>query len=265
MKQDQDGRAEQRRDVELGAALAALPHPELPREMDARLRAVLSREQSGASQPRSSGHSRRRWPLIAAAAVVAAAAVWALVFLWPGVPGTKTAVPPRAMALLHVELHPLVTWAPRAETRFFFDRGMVYWAVMPWTAHGSARLYRFDPHTGAVTDLLRVDRALRGRHVTDVAIGGRHISVLEWKVLWPEANGADGFRGLLREPLSGGTVPGMDLTPIRPESVGLVGNGGLFSRQGLESTDEILVWHDLRMIAPHARRCRPKEARTSRG
>jgi len=251
MKQDHDSLAEeQRRDIELGAALAALPHPELPEDMDARLRAALGREQIEARRPKSPGHSRRRWPLIAAAAAVAAAAVWALVFLWPGVPGIRTAMPPRAMALLHLELHPLGTWAPRAETRFFFDRGMVYWAVMPWTTHGSARLYRFDPRTGAVTDLRRADKALRGRHVTDVAIGGRHIGVLEWEVLWRAANGTDGFRGLLREPLSVDTMPGMDLTPIRPESVGLVGNGGLFSRQGLESTDEVLVWHDLRMIAP---------------
>ena len=49
MNQDHDELVEKRsRDLELGAALAALPRPELPDDMDARLRAAL---EAGASPP----------------------------------------------------------------------------------------------------------------------------------------------------------------------------------------------------------------------
>ena len=44
---------EQRRDLELGAALAALPHPELPDDMDARLRAAIEVERRRRRRRRS--------------------------------------------------------------------------------------------------------------------------------------------------------------------------------------------------------------------
>lgn len=54
MKQDHDGLIdEQSRDLELGAALAALPHPELPGDMDARLRAAVEAERRRRRRHRS--------------------------------------------------------------------------------------------------------------------------------------------------------------------------------------------------------------------
>ena len=54
MNQDHDGLVdEQRRDLELGAALAALPHPELPDDMDARLRAAVEAERRRRRRHRS--------------------------------------------------------------------------------------------------------------------------------------------------------------------------------------------------------------------
>jgi hypothetical protein len=69
MKQDHDNPVEeQRRDLELGAALAALPHPELPDDMDARLRAALEIER----------RRRRRHRRVATLALAAALAALAL-------------------------------------------------------------------------------------------------------------------------------------------------------------------------------------------
>ena len=53
MNQDHDGRMEQRRDLELGAALSALPHPQLPDDMDARLRAAIEVERRRRRRRRS--------------------------------------------------------------------------------------------------------------------------------------------------------------------------------------------------------------------
>ncbi len=54
MKQHDDGLVEgQRRDRALGAALAALPHPELPDDMDARLRATIEVERRRRRRHRS--------------------------------------------------------------------------------------------------------------------------------------------------------------------------------------------------------------------
>lgn len=63
MKQDNDSLIEgQRRDLELGAALAALPHPELPVDMNARLRAAVETARR---------RKRRRVVVVALAAAVA--------------------------------------------------------------------------------------------------------------------------------------------------------------------------------------------------
>lgn len=54
MKHDDDRHLDEpRRDLELGAALAALPHPELPDDMDARLRAALEAERRRRRRNRS--------------------------------------------------------------------------------------------------------------------------------------------------------------------------------------------------------------------
>jgi hypothetical protein len=54
MNQDHDGLTdEQSRDLELGAALAALPHPALPGDIDARLRAALEAERRRRRRHRS--------------------------------------------------------------------------------------------------------------------------------------------------------------------------------------------------------------------
>ena len=63
----------QRRDLELGAALAALPQPELPDDVDARLRAAVEKE-------RRRNRRRLGWPELLAVlllvVVVAGAAAW---------------------------------------------------------------------------------------------------------------------------------------------------------------------------------------------
>ena len=53
MNQDHDQFVDERRDLELGAALASLPHPELPADMDARLRAALETERRRRRRHRS--------------------------------------------------------------------------------------------------------------------------------------------------------------------------------------------------------------------
>lgn len=53
MNQDHDELADERRNLELGAALAALPHPQLPDDMDARLRAALEVERRRRRRRRS--------------------------------------------------------------------------------------------------------------------------------------------------------------------------------------------------------------------
>jgi hypothetical protein len=53
MNRDRDEFVEGRRDLGLGAALAALPHPELPDDMDARLRAALEAERRRRRRRRS--------------------------------------------------------------------------------------------------------------------------------------------------------------------------------------------------------------------
>ncbi len=69
MNPDRDNVVEApRRDPELGAALAALPHPELPDDMDARLRATIEVER----------RRRRRHRSAAALALAAALAALAL-------------------------------------------------------------------------------------------------------------------------------------------------------------------------------------------
>lgn len=53
MNRDHDVFGDERRDLELGAALAALPHPEVPDDMDARLRAALESERHRRRKHRS--------------------------------------------------------------------------------------------------------------------------------------------------------------------------------------------------------------------
>jgi hypothetical protein len=53
MIQDHDGLVGERRDLELGAGLSALPHPKLPDDMDARLRAALEVERRRRRRRRS--------------------------------------------------------------------------------------------------------------------------------------------------------------------------------------------------------------------
>jgi len=62
MNRDHDAFMDERRDLELGAALAALPHPELPDDMDARLQAALEAER----------HRRRRHRSVATLGLAAA-------------------------------------------------------------------------------------------------------------------------------------------------------------------------------------------------
>ena len=74
MRPDYDSLVEgQRRDLELGAALAALPQPELPDDVDARLRAAVEKE-------RRRNRRRPGWPELLAvlllAAVVGGALAW---------------------------------------------------------------------------------------------------------------------------------------------------------------------------------------------
>ena len=74
MRPDYDSLVEgQRRDLELGAALAALPKPELPDDVDARLRAAVEKE-------RRRNRRRPGWPELLAvlllAAVVGGALTW---------------------------------------------------------------------------------------------------------------------------------------------------------------------------------------------
>ena len=74
MRPDYDSLVEgQRRDLELGAALAALPQPELPDDVDVRLRAAVEKE-------RRRNRRRPGWPELLAvlllAAVVGGALAW---------------------------------------------------------------------------------------------------------------------------------------------------------------------------------------------
>ena len=82
MNQDHDEFVDERRDLELGAALAALPHPKLSDDMDARLRAALEVE-------RRRLRRRRSVTTIALAAALAALAFGAAAFA--GVFNTDTA------------------------------------------------------------------------------------------------------------------------------------------------------------------------------
>ena len=84
VRHDYDSLVEgQRRDLELGAALAALPQPELPDDMDARLRAAVEKE-------RRRNRRRPGWPELLAVLLLAAVVVGALAWRY---------VPPRASTM----------------------------------------------------------------------------------------------------------------------------------------------------------------------
>lgn len=65
----------QRRDLELGAALAALPQPELPDDVDARLRAVVEKE-------RRRNRRRPGWPELLAVLLLVVVVGGALAWRW---------------------------------------------------------------------------------------------------------------------------------------------------------------------------------------
>ena len=81
MRPDYDSLVEgQRRDLELGAALAALPQPELPDDVDARLRAAVQKE-------RRRNRRRPGWPELLAVLLLVAVVGGALA--WRYVPPTR--------------------------------------------------------------------------------------------------------------------------------------------------------------------------------
>jgi hypothetical protein len=162
---------------------------------------------------------------------------------------------PRATTSLPAARHLLtVAGGSRSATGFSFASGKVYWASLSSDSSGlpgtHGRVYSFDPATGVTTPLRRLERIMASRRVSDMAFAPGRVAVLAETVIFRAADGTDGFRGVLGQPLFAGSPSGAPLKRVGPASVALVGNGGLGFRSGLSLSSEALVWLDGRYVLP---------------
>jgi hypothetical protein len=155
MNQDRDEFVEERRDLELGAALAALPHPELPDDMDARLRAALELE-------RRRRRGRRSVATLGLAATLAAIVLGGAALAgafdadspapWPEPPlPAESAYPTNASGLTYGPAKPLV------------ERPDLMAAIGRHGVHGYIRRSDMEPPPGSPEEAEQMNKdSLRG-------------------------------------------------------------------------------------------------------
>lgn len=133
--------------------------------------------------------------------------------------------------------HLLTLPRPPATAGFFFASGKVFWATLPVGSSGLSatygRAFSFDPATSVMTPLRRLARAMASHRVSAMAFAPGRVAILAETPIFRAADGPDGFRGVLGQPLFTGTFSGSALQKVGPASIAFVGNGGIASRSWL--------------------------------